>query len=350
MMSGFNSFYSDIIKSLRTQLKSSENDGVVPSDVWAVDAEKGDVPHFNNLDSKNLEFPASTVFDLQEQTLSFWLKIDVVDGLALSVLNRLDSDSNWVFGRDVGDDNGKLKFTRYYTKTDTAVGSVVGEFAVSVDTWIHCAFTFSGDGVSKDYINGSPVNVNAVPVDFEDWNVATQKVVSAFQGYLKDIRVYDRVLSDVEVTSVFNGEVLSSGLVGWWKLDEGEGTVAFDSSQRSFDVHLVGEEWSETEDTDVVLIDSDDSPIEPVAMDKDFWVDIRVSLLLLKATVSPQNWFSECSESVGTLIDKVLSDRSLGGLVADVYPTSHRLGQVNLLNRSFYGGVVNLVLKSFYQP
>lgn len=44
-----------------------------------------------------------------------------------------------------------------------------------------------------------------------------------FAGGLHDVRVYNRPLSRSEVAELY-------GLVGWWKLDETSGTVAYDSS------------------------------------------------------------------------------------------------------------------------
>jgi len=56
-----------------------------------------------------------------------------------------------------------------------------------------------------------------------------------FNGSLDDIRIYNRALSASEVAVLYNGgagrtDNPSSGIVGWWKMNDGSGQTVTDSS------------------------------------------------------------------------------------------------------------------------
>ncbi len=67
-------------------------------------------------------------------------------------------------------------------------------------------------------------------------------LLTPFQGYIDDVRVYSRALSATEVQQLYvkagsntvnnspQNDSLSYGLAGYWKLDDGSGTTATDSS------------------------------------------------------------------------------------------------------------------------
>lgn len=182
--------------------KNSHN-AVVPSDIWEVDAEKGVVPHFNNLASKNLDIPASTDFDLQEQTVAFWFKADAINSLAIDIFSRRNGSTNWMFYRNAPWLNGDLGILRYYTKTDTTIVPVLRQYTFEVDTWYHVCFVFHPDGSSEDYIDGVLRGDNAIPADFDYWTTSTSKHYTSMQGYLKDVRIYNRALSSDEVSALY---------------------------------------------------------------------------------------------------------------------------------------------------
>lgn len=223
------------------------NNAIIPSDIWVVDAEKGVVPHFNNLDSKNLEIPASTDFDLEEQTISFWFKIDAIDGLQVDVLSRKFGSANWMFYRNNHWSNGQLGLNRYYMSTDALARSVLTRrIGWEINTWYHVCMVLHADGKSEDYVNGVLWSDNAVPVDFDYWITSTYKYFTTMQGYLKDIRVYDRALSETEVSALYRlglNKSLSDGLVLDMPLNEGSGSTVFDKSKYSNNGAITGAAW-----------------------------------------------------------------------------------------------------------
>ncbi len=51
-----------------------------------------------------------------------------------------------------------------------------------------------------------------------------------FPGEIDEVRVYDRALSAGDITELYNDGNPGGSLVGWWKLDEGSGTITEDAS------------------------------------------------------------------------------------------------------------------------
>jgi hypothetical protein len=65
-------------------------------------------------------------------------------------------------------------------------------------------------------------------------------------GLIDDVRIYDRALSEEEVTLLYQGRDVSDGLAGHWRFDEGYGLVAFDSSGNDNDGSLLNDpQWSD---------------------------------------------------------------------------------------------------------
>jgi hypothetical protein len=51
-----------------------------------------------------------------------------------------------------------------------------------------------------------------------------------FKGIIGEVRIYDRALNATEIQALYHGQDVTGSLRGYWKLDEGAGTIAYDSS------------------------------------------------------------------------------------------------------------------------
>jgi hypothetical protein len=51
-----------------------------------------------------------------------------------------------------------------------------------------------------------------------------------FKGIIGEVRIYDRALNEAEIKTLYNGQDVTGSLRGLWKLDEGSGLTAYDSS------------------------------------------------------------------------------------------------------------------------
>ena len=116
------------------------------------------------------------------------------------------------------------------------------------DEWTHIAVTYDYSSVANDpqlYLNGVAIAVDerftptgtvstVTPTTGRiGWNGGTQE----FGRLIDDLRVYNRILSPTEITELVEMGV-DRGLVGHWKLDEGSGTTAADSSDAGNDITL----------------------------------------------------------------------------------------------------------------
>ncbi|MEW6157554.1 MAG: FG-GAP-like repeat-containing protein, partial [Verrucomicrobiota bacterium] len=110
----------------------------------------------------------------------------------------------------------------------------------SLGTWYHVLATSDGT-TAKIYVNGSLRNSAAVDPEYIGTPNGTRiggEVCCGgnnFPGLIDEVSIWDRALSDEEVTSLFITalEGTESGLVGYWKLNEGTGTTVADRSTQS---------------------------------------------------------------------------------------------------------------------
>ena len=88
------------------------------------------------------------------------------------------------------------------------------------------------NGTKKIYLNGNVENTASVTFS----GVGTGKALNfgtrapptqSFAGLLDEVRLYNRALTQSEVSSLYN---FAPGPVGYWNFDEGTGTTAFDTS------------------------------------------------------------------------------------------------------------------------
>jgi len=66
-----------------------------------------------------------------------------------------------------------------------------------------------------------------------------------FKGIVGEVRIYDRALTTTEIQTLYQGQDVTGNLRGYWKLDEGSGLTAYDSSGNGNNGTLVhGPVWS----------------------------------------------------------------------------------------------------------
>lgn len=94
------------------------------------------------------------------------------------------------------------------------------------------ACTYDGQHV-KIYIDGD-LDTSIVKTWFiAEWNSEVRigrRDIGYFQGDIYDISYYNRSLTDTEVSSIYNWKNILNGLIAHYKMDEWDGTIAYDSS------------------------------------------------------------------------------------------------------------------------
>jgi hypothetical protein len=86
------------------------------------------------------------------------------------------------------------------------------------------------DGVevaNSSYNYDISYNVTTITlIGASNWQRASQR----FSGTISEVRIYNRALDATEIKSLYTGSDVTNGLVGYWKLNEGSGTIAHDST------------------------------------------------------------------------------------------------------------------------
>jgi len=133
--------------------------------------------------------------------------------------------------------NIALRFIQRFSSTnaiwDTAVNIPIG-------SWTHFAVVYDNGATTNDpvfYVNGVSVAVtetdtpvgtaetnNTNDLNIGNWGGLTK----AYDGYIRDVRLFDVSLTAETVGSIYNGEVIPQNPVRWYKCDEGSGTTATD--------------------------------------------------------------------------------------------------------------------------
>lgn len=142
--------------------------------------------------------------------------------------------------------NGRPRFALYDVSA-TAVLSIEADYLLPIDTWVHIAGTYSGSSTNagmKIYVNAvlqTQTSVNAgtyvaMEVLTDPLVIGNQYFAGAyntpFAGCIDEVRIWSTERSAADILANYRLEVSSSasGLVGQWKMNDGSGTTATDST------------------------------------------------------------------------------------------------------------------------
>jgi hypothetical protein len=114
------------------------------------------------------------------------------------------------------------------------------------NTWHHFAVVYAGwTGTITIYWDGEIVEA----ADGGGYLLPVNSTVRIggwrnrwFKGFIRDVRIYRRTLSDMEVAENYQGNITKNDLASWWKFDEGVGSVAKDSIGNN-DAVILGATW-----------------------------------------------------------------------------------------------------------
>ena len=120
----------------------------------------------------------------------------------------------------------------------------------NINTWTHISATFTS-GVQKIYVNGEEVfgTTNAGVITYYNQEVwlGRGNFGGYFKDYLDDVRIWNVARTQAEIQADMNLELIGNetGLVGYWKFNEGTGTTALDSTANGNDGAINGATWVE---------------------------------------------------------------------------------------------------------
>ena len=119
--------------------------------------------------------------------------------------------------------------------------------SIPMNKWTHVAVVWNSSGV-RFYINGkldTSVSTSGTAESTNWVNVGQEDSSRRYNGMIDDVRVWNKTRTIEEIrmgmTNPLKGD--ESGLVGYWRFDEGSGSSAFDSSQGGKTGSIIGPTW-----------------------------------------------------------------------------------------------------------
>ena len=118
---------------------------------------------------------------------------------------------------------------------------------IPLDEWHFVAVTWDGETI-KFYLDGEPDGSTEftgtlqpndeslyIGVDFPGGD-------EYWKGYIDEVRIWNKALKQTHIHAAMNGSAtpIASALVGYWRFDEGKGTIAKDRSKYKNNGELIG--------------------------------------------------------------------------------------------------------------
>lgn len=189
-------------------------------------------------------------------TVEFWCKADAIGGgvvIQLSAGSGEDEDENVSFNVNLQSGGEFQLFYEYGSGSNES--NTTSSFDLSADTWTHVAVVRDdSSGEAYFYKNGALVETETASNDptggtSSDANMTIGNNFANSNGYngeLAHVRVWNTARTADEISHYYNRLVDSThtGLVSYWKLDEGTGTSVADSSSNSNSGTITGASWS----------------------------------------------------------------------------------------------------------
>lgn len=177
---------------------------------------------------------------------------DFSAGITVEAWVRYDSLASWSrildFGNGAPSDNivfandgtsSTLRLNLHNGTSVTASSSVSGA-VLATGSWMHVCVTIDGSGNGKIFKNGAQVGKTitgqARPTTINRTNCFIGKSNwssdAGFTGRIARLRIWNRALSADQVSDSYSSQrvIDTTGLVGFWRLDDGAGTLARDAS------------------------------------------------------------------------------------------------------------------------
>jgi hypothetical protein len=140
----------------------------------------------------------------------------------------------------------------HYLYDYLSMRTVTGTTTVVPGTWYHVTGVATQNGYMRLYVNGieegTAVAIILPWFGSTRWRIGHSTSPEAgnhpyFNGFIKNVRLWDRALTPQEILTSVNGDPGGIGPVGDWKLNEGTGTTANDSSGNDHDGIIYSATW-----------------------------------------------------------------------------------------------------------
>ena len=198
---------------------------------------------FDGVDD-HVDLPDMNIDFSQGFSIALWVKPTDTPGVGqFNAFLDLSNGAN-VDEISLGMVGGAVGFQLYMTDTDdgSTLKTIEDNTAFEAGKWVHCVATVDAAGNAILYRNGEVTKsgfYTSIPTNVlrTQNSLATSPLNDEFPGTMDDVRFYNRSLSATEVSELY-------GLTGHWKMDEGSGSTAADSTAFANDATLFGATWT----------------------------------------------------------------------------------------------------------
>ncbi|MGJ9381815.1 phage tail spike protein [Salipaludibacillus sp. CF4.18] len=189
-----------------------------------------------------VDYPSSTS-PSTSITMEAWVRLDLHSSNAVRFIGGRGNTSGKGYWLGVKSD-GTVTFALQH--------QLSSNITINLGEWIHVAGAWDGT-TQRVYINGEfrgDISTSILSIDYTD--IGTLKVgnieglssTRCWDGGISDVRVWDVARTQEEIQSNMNTELVGTetGLVGYWKLDDGAGDVVKDSVGTN-NGNIIGASW-----------------------------------------------------------------------------------------------------------
>lgn len=225
------------------------NNGTIYGATWTEDAEKGECLSFDGNNDRAVisGFKQSQTPD--SFSVSFWIK-NVNTGKHRFIIKPLASGSTYWFVSFSSAD-----YLQFGLFDGAASVSQNADFSGYAGVWTHVVCVFDSGSKMEIYINNviqSTISTALLGVGSSSRYLSLADIgwMGVNDGYLKailnDVRIYNRALSESEISALYRlgvNKSLSDGLVLDAPLNEGSGSTVFDKSKYGNNGTITGATW-----------------------------------------------------------------------------------------------------------
>ena len=172
-------------------------------------------------------------------TVEGWYYITSTFNLTGLITEVLGTDNNVKFGITSGVVSGAQKIYAGFTNNGLST-SVTSSANLPLNKWTHIAATYDGASL-KVYVNGTltgtVANASGLPSGADAWYIGKAASGSnLFPGTMDEIRIWNATRTQSEIDGNKNAVISTStsGLKGYYKMDETSGTSAADATGNGY--------------------------------------------------------------------------------------------------------------------